>query len=177
MKALVLGVVAIALISTLGCAEQAGPSAAGQAFLLAAAPSEAAMGVVTLKSALTADPPLSGDVLVEGRIGGGQNETWDATRAAFLIRDLGLKIQSHDHGGDHDNCKFCQAEKAKELESMALVEIVDDTGAAVATDARTLLGVKEEQVIVAQGQGSVDDVGNFVFSATKIYVRPDVTTE
>ena len=98
-------------------------------------------------------------------------ETWDESRAAFVVRDMSLKMESHDHGGDRDNCKFCQADKAKEIEAMAQVQIVDDRGNVVSTDARTLLGLKENHIVVAQGKGDVDDVGNFVFSATKVYVR------
>ncbi len=68
-------------------------------------------------------------------------------------------------------CKFCQAEKASQIEKMAQVQIVDEDGNVVSTDARTLLGLKENHIVVALGKGEVDEVGNFVFWATAVYVR------
>ena len=44
---------------------------------------------------------------------------------------------------------------------------------AVASNAQHLLGLASDQVVVAQGTGSVDDVGTFVFDAKKIFVRPN----
>ena len=157
-----------ALVGCTGSADA--PSAAGVAYVLPEEPAQST-GVIALKSSITSGSAGSGEVALIGRVGGGQVETWDESRAAFVVRDMSLKMESHDHGGDHDNCKFCQADKAKEIEAMAQVQIVDDRGNVVSTDARTLLGLKENHIVVAQGKGEVDDVGNFVFSATKVYVR------
>ncbi len=166
-------VVPFLLLATLvGCAGNGdGPSKTGKSYLLSAEPSQP-LGVVELKTSLTSGLAAEGETAtIIGRVGGGQNPTWDTSQASFLLRDLKLEIQSHDHGGDHENCKFCQAEKAKELESMALLQVVDANDKVVSTDARKLLGVKEDDVIVAQGVGEVDEVGNFVFSASKLYIR------
>lgn len=159
------------LIVVVGCTQSTGPSKAASAILLTSEPADS-MGVVELKTALTSEQPPEGEASILGRVGGGQNETFDTTQAAFLLRDMSLKIDSHDHGGNQDNCKFCQAEKAKELEAMALVRIVNADGAVIATDARELLGLKENHIVVAQGKGSVDEVGTFVFDASTIFIRP-----
>ena len=160
------------LATLLGCAGNGdGPSESGKSYLLSTEPSPS-LGVVELKTSLTSGLAAEGETaIIIGRVGGGQNPTWDTSQASFLLRDLKLEIQSHDHGGDHENCKFCQAEKAKELESMALLQVVDANDKVVSTDARKLLGVKEDDVIVAQGVGEVDEVGNFIFSASKLYIR------
>jgi hypothetical protein len=161
--------VAASLIFALGCTGNDGASSSGKAYLLPTKPAAEPLGVVALKTAIQAGTVGSGDATIIGRVGGGQNETWTPGSATFLIRDLALKIQSHDHDGNHDNCKFCQAEKAKELESMALIQLVDANGEPVAADARELLGVEDEQIVIAQGTGAVDQAG-FVFTAKKIFV-------
>jgi hypothetical protein len=156
-------------ISVCGCTNSGGPSVEGKAVLLSSEP-DSPMGIVKLKSALTTGlAPI--EAVIVGRVGGGQNETWDPDQAAFLVRDLDLQIESHEHSGDGDNCKFCQAEKAKELEKMALVRVVDESGNVIGVDARQLLGLKENHIIVAAGSGSIDD-GTFVFDASKIFIRP-----
>jgi hypothetical protein len=162
----------VAVLSIAGCSGTTdGPSTEGKAFLLSAEP-ENAEGINSLKSGLiTGLNPGGEEVVLIGRVGGGENETWDSDQAVFLIRDLDLVIEKHDHGDNHDNCKFCQAAKAKELESMALVRVVDETGKAVAMDARQLLGLEEEQIIVAEGEASIED-GTFVFNAKKVFIRP-----
>ncbi len=162
---------ALLILTLVGCAGSAGaPSAEGVAYVLSDEPDQP-MGVIALKSLITSGSAGSDEVALIGRVGGGQVETWDASQAAFVVRDLSLHIETHDHGGDQDNCKFCQAEKASQIEAMAQVQIVDENGNIVSTDARTLLGLKENHIVVAQGTGEVDAVGNFVFSATKVYVR------
>lgn len=161
----------VAISSIAGCsATNTGPAAAGKAFLLSAEP-ENAEGIVSLKSGLITGLNTGDQSVLVGRVGGGENETWDPDQAVFLVRDLDLVIEKHDHGDNHDNCKFCQAAKAKELESMALVRIVDESGKVIAMDARQLLGLKEEHIIVAEGDGAIED-GTFVFDAKKIFIRP-----
>ncbi len=172
MQTLFRCIIAALLMSTLvGCAGSAGaPSAEGVAFVLSDEPDHP-LDVIDLKSLVTSGTAGSDEFALIGRVGGGQVETWDESQAAFVVRDMSLNIKPHDHGGDHDNCKFCQAEKASQIEKMAQVQIVDEHGNVVSTDARTLLGLKENHIVVAQGKGEVDEVGNFVFSATTVYVR------
>lgn len=165
---LTVGVLTFVAVATMGCTNATGLSGEGKAVLLSAEPASS-MGVVELKSLITTGLAPNEAVLL-GRVGGGQNETWDPDQAAFLVRDLDLQVKSHDHAGDHADCKFCQAERAKELEAMALVRVVDADGQVIPTDARELLGLKDNHIIVAQGQGSIDE-GTFVFNASRIFIR------
>jgi hypothetical protein len=139
--------------------------------MLSAEP-ENASDIIDFKSKLITGLGAGGEEVIVGRVSTG-GEPWDTTQATFLLRDMNSTTESHDHaGGDHSNCKFCQAEKAKELESMALVRVVDDNGDVLKSDPRKLLGLKEDQVVVATGQGQIDDDGAFVFDAAKLFVRP-----
>lgn len=163
-----------AATALVGCSvATSGPSAVGKAILLSEEPA-GCEGIDDLKSNMLTGLNPDGTAVLVGRIGGGDNETWDPDKAAFLVSDLALKIEEHDdgHGGaGHDDCAFCQAAKEKALESMALVQIVDDSGKVISTDARQLLGLADGQVIVAEGQGALED-GTLVFSAKKVFVRP-----
>ena len=163
----------VGLLFIAGCTGSlSGPSQAGKAVLLDAAP-DGASGVVELKSNLIAGL-ASGESILEGRIGNGDAaETWDTGQAAFLVRDLDLVLEEHgeEHGDDHAaNCKFCQAAKAQQMESMALIRIVDETGQVIAKDARELVGLKENQIVVALGEGTVED-GTLVFDAKQLFIR------
>lgn len=164
-----------AATALVGCSASttSGPSAVGKAILLSEEPAGCA-GIDDLKSSMLTGLNADGAAVLVGRVGGGDNETWDPDKAAFLVSDLALEIVKHDdaHGGSgHDDCAFCQAAKEKALESMALVQIVDDSGKVIPTDARQLLGLADGQVIVAEGQGTLED-GTLVFSAKKVFVRP-----
>ena len=153
-----------------GCASE-GPSPDGKTVLLETEPADAQGVTDTKNNLMIFGIPVEGASVLVGRVGGGQNETWDPNQAAFLIRDLDLKAESSEHDGNHDNCKFCQAEKARELEAMALVRVVDADGNVFPTDARQLLNLKEDQVVVAQGEASLEDE-TLIFNATHIHIRP-----
>ena len=146
-----------------------GPSAEGAKLLMVAEPADP-MGVMELKSSMiTGIAPMDDSTAIVGRIASGQD--WETDQAMFLIRDLQAE-SAHDHGdgGDHSDCAFCKA-KEKETGSMALVRVVDAEGKTIGSDARKLLGLAEEQVIVAQGVGTIDEDGTLVFAASKIFIR------
>ena len=46
-----------------------------------------------------------------------------------------------------------------------------ESGAVVEIDARKLLPIEEEQLIVVEGTAQLDDLGNLVVSAKGVYVR------
>lgn len=155
------------LLITVGCSSDSGPSAVGKAYMLDAEPADAE-DVSDYKASMSTGiglGGLGGEVTIVGRVRSGGDEPWDATQATFLLTSL--KTEAHDHEDGHE-CAFCQAQ---ELESMTLVRVVDETGSVVPTDARKLLGLKEKQVVVATGQGMVDDRGAVLFDATRIYIR------
>jgi hypothetical protein len=170
----------------------ASPMPEGSRYLLAAEPA-AAVSVVEAKQVIAASTarvaaadtqPEQGnetadvaepfeDWVIVGRIPAGSDETWDATRAAFIVRDLSLTTDgAHHHEGDaHDDCPFCKANAKKALEMSALVQVVDDNGAVVPVDARKLLGLRENEVVVVRGAAHMDTLGNLVISARGVFVR------
>ena len=148
-----------------GCSSQSDPTPAGQAVLLETEPSNA-QDVADFKSSFGMSVELDGEATIVGRVRGGGTEPWDTTQATFLLTSASL--ESHGHGGgDHSNCKFCQA---KELESLILVRVVDDSGSIIQTDARELLGISENQVVVAQGKGTLDGDA-LLFDASRLFIR------
>jgi len=52
----------------------------------------------------------------------------------------------------------------------AVVEFVDETGHSLHIDARELLGVKKDQLVVVRGQGRVESDGYLIVTADGIYV-------
>ena len=65
-----------------------------------------------------------------------------------------------------DEC--CAAERTG---STTLVKVVDDGGKVLAVDARKLLGVAANDMVVVRGNVSKDDAGNFVVLADSVHVR------
>ena len=82
----------------------------------------------------------------------------------------------HEHaahgadGHDHSNCPFCSRGKDS-TNSLAVVEFVDEQGQRLPIDARKLLGVKENQLVVVRGRPKIDEFGGLVVSADGIYLR------
>jgi hypothetical protein len=166
-----------------GCLDSTGTDrgASGGAsadYLLNAEP-EAAQSVVDVRTLLEEKKEPT-NVVVVGRIDGLGQPTWDPERAAFMLADLSLaptkapEEAEHDETPKHDaeNCPFCRAKQKKALAGLALIQMVDPSGAIPAVDARQLLGLSDGQTIVVRGEGQVDKLGGVVVRASGIYVRP-----
>lgn len=79
--------------------------------------------------------------------------------------------EAHVAGGhDPSKCKFCSREMKSE-DLRAVVEFVDGTGHRLHTDARDLLGVKRDQLVVVRGRGRVESDGYLVVTSDGIYLR------
>lgn len=73
-------------------------------------------------------------------------------------------------GHDSSNCPFCSREKdSKNL--LAVIEFLDEEGKRLSIDARKLLGVKEDQLVIVRGRGKIDSLGYLVISADGICLR------
>lgn len=105
-------------------------------------------------------------VTLLGRIGGGQ-KPWIDGRAAFLLVDDGVAPACRDEECG-DECAHCAAALA---EATTVVKFVDEQGKVIATDAQTLLGIKDFQTVVVQGIARKDKAGNVSVVADGIYVR------
>lgn len=137
----------------------------GSKFILAEEP-DGAIGVIEArKTAANGD-----SVIVVGRIGGASNP-WIEGRAAFMLLDASMVVvadgtESTDGEICMDEC--CATERAG---STTLVKVVDDGGKVLAVDARQLLGVHADDMVVVSGKASKDDAGNFVVLANGVHVR------
>lgn len=128
----------------------------------------------------TAEPSeLGSDVVIVGRIGGagslGQelqtDYPWEKGRAAFMIASLDLDADDHAHTTNSGKeCAFC-VRKARN--NSALVQFLGDDGEVLPIDARVLLDVKENQVVVIKGKAKLHDpIGLLTVTAEQVYVRP-----
>lgn len=163
------------LLSTtwaIGCGQSAaGPTASadGARYLLAEEPA-GALGVLDVREEVEAAG--AGDYVVVGRIGGVANP-WGDRQASFLIVDPAAEIAAQDHHhADGQECKFCKENREKQmLSSLAIVEMVDEQGKTVPTDARQLLGVAADQTVVVRGRAKRNEEGHLIISAAGIYIR------
>jgi len=139
--------------------------------LLADEPSGAA-SIADVRDGMTVDTQPDQDVLIVGRIGAGEFEPWADGQASFLMAEA---LPGSDHaatpGHDPANCPFCRRRAEKAGNATALVQFRDANGEVFPIDARKLLGVEKDQVVVVRGKGHVDKLGVLVVSATGIHVR------
>jgi hypothetical protein len=113
-----------------------------------------------------------GEVSAVGRIGAPGIDPWAKGQAAFVISELLAPPSGHGDSPGHDaaNCPFCKRRAAK-ADATALVQFRDEQGNVLPVDARKLLGVDVDQIVVVQGQGRINEVGVFVIVADKIHLR------
>lgn len=176
IKSLSQSLLALSVITCLGCGTQSAPStpttsvrpapaAEGRQYLLDAEP-EGTESILHVR-----DESKDGDnVVLVGRIGGDVNP-WVEGRAAFSLVDLSAKACSDIPG---DSCPtpwdYC-CETDKLAKGKTLIKFVDGDGKPVAMDARQLLGVKELDTLVVQGTAQRDESGNLSILASKVFVR------
>lgn len=137
----------------------------GAKFVLAAEP-DGAIGVIEARESAE-----NGDELVlVGRIGGEANP-WIEGRAAFMLLDPSMLVVGESEGmaeGQLCTADCCVTERQA---CTTLVKFVDGTGTLVAVDARELLGVSLDDMVVVKGTAKRDETGNFQLLATGLYVR------
>ena len=162
--------VLLAVVSTVaGCGSgDARMRALRDQFVLAEEPS-GAVGIADSRDSV--DTPQ--DVVVIGRIRGGDFNPWADGQASFVICEALPETDGHAHADGHDpaSCPFCKRRAEKANATTALVQFCDDAGKPLAIDARDLLGLAEEQVIVVRGRAQVNDQGILIIAATGIHVR------
>lgn len=171
-KGLVLA--SLLLVLTTGCQQSDDPAVAQERakYLLANEPTDA-VGVLDIREKVaTGTTP----VVLVGRVGADAETTWDPGKAAFVVMDPSLEVAAkEEHGGqghDADNCPFCKAKAKAKTDASALVRLVDAQGQVVLIDARKLLAIRENQMVVVRGVASIDDLGNLVVAADGVFPRP-----
>ena len=118
---------------------------------------DGALGVSELREQAKDDD----DVILVGRIGGA-TKPWVEGRAAFAVVDAAIEMCE---GG------VCACCKDKVCNATALVKVVDEHGRLFKIDARELLNVKENELVVVSGKAKRDDAGNLTILASRVYVR------
>jgi hypothetical protein len=137
----------------------------GTRYILPTEP-DGAVGVIAARESAS-----NGDsIVVVGRIGGAE-DPWIEGRAAFILLDASMTLVANGTEGDSveiclDDC--CATERAA---STTLVKVVDESGRVLAADARQLLGVAEDDVVVVRGKVNKDNKGNFAVLADGIHLR------
>ena len=142
-----------------------------QQLMLAEEPAGAA-SIADTRDRFQAEQQPEHDVVVMGRINAGDFEPWADGQASFLLAEA---LPASDHaatpGHDPATCPFCRRRAEKAGNATARVQFRDAKGEILPIDARELLGVKKDQVVVVRGKGHVDKLGVLVVSATGIHVR------
>jgi hypothetical protein len=140
-----------------------------QQLLLADEP-DGAVGVIEARHHATEQPQ---PIVLLGRVGAGGDGTWDPKRAAFVVADTTATVEelAHAHAEHHDNCPFCKEKATTGPQLTAIIQLVDEAGDVIPIDARRLLALKEQQLVVVRGVGQIDALGNLVVTADGIYAR------
>lgn len=171
-QAILCGVL-VASVLAVGCQQQDGRVAElRKQYVLAEEPAGASSIEATLTKAQEAQVEDVGDVVLVGRIGAGEFDPWAPGQASFLMSEA---LADSDHaatpGHDPANCPFCRRRAEKAASFTALVQFRDDQGEVRPIDARELLGVEQNQVVVVRGKAHVDKAGVLVVAADGIHVR------
>jgi len=159
-------VTAIFLAVQPGCGPDAGTSPRSDLVLDDAPPGEAVS--ITEASETLADP---GPVTLVGRIDAGDLEPFEQGKATFVLSEM----PDPEHAGgdpDHaDNCPFCK--RRLQNAPKAVVRFLDEGGEVIAEDARQLLGVEKQDVVIVSGSGHFQpDLDTLLIDAETAYVRP-----
>ncbi|REJ66399.1 MAG: hypothetical protein DWQ31_15155 [Planctomycetota bacterium] len=169
MKKEMTAAVALAtlLLALAGCTQgdtNASTDAAGQRYLLDAAPAGALEVLAARETVKNED-----EIVVVGRIGG-RMKPLNEDLAAFYLVDNSYRACSDIEGDEcptpWDYC--CDSPGTK---GQVLVTVVDENGQVVDKGARELLGLKELQTVVVRGSAERDDKGNLTILATGIFVK------
>ena len=154
-----------------GCGEQLPPEvvAIRSGLLLEEEPT----GAITIEQArqLAAETPEEMVLIV--RVGNRNVTNWSASDEATFFVSEGFPDSDYNIGPDHDpsTCPFCKW-KWKEEDSLAILEVVDESGATVPFPAEQIFGFQPEDFVVVTGEGRVDDVGTLNVRVSGIYIRP-----
>lgn len=158
----------LAMLLLPGCAESGGAPVAPperQKFIAAAEP----QGATTIAKAKAAVANKSGEVVLVGQILAGQFDPFHQGKASFVLTELPEGGHAHK-GHDHKDCPFCKRRAAKAPK--VVVQCKDAAGKLIPIDARQLLGVAKDQVIVVRGKGKIDPaLDMFVVEAESIFIR------
>lgn len=162
----ILGVLLLSCAS-LGCSDSSADisktvSTAHPEFQLSQEPSDPLEVLDAKERAQDGEP-----IVVVGRLGGGV-EAWIEGRAAFLLADTRILPACEVDEQCEDGCKSCSEEM---MAACTMVKFLDGDGKVLPVDARTLLGLKDQEIVVVQGTAKRDQAGNVSIAGNGIFIR------
>jgi hypothetical protein len=99
------------------------------------------------------------------------SQWWKSDTASFYVSEATPGSHySFDPNHDPSTCPFC-SRKWKVEDAMALVHLVDSTGARIPVNAPDLMNLEEGDCIVVRGTAAVDESGLLVVESKGLYVR------
>lgn len=104
--------------------------------------------------------------VVRVRINAGEFPPFAEGIAAFMVTDA----TGHDGDEEHNpyECPFCK----KDIKNViARIEIRDESGKIVETDARNLFQLKEFDLLVVEGSGTIGEDDTLIIAASKIWIK------
>ncbi len=127
------------------------------------------LGVLDLRDAMEQGPV--DEITVVGQIGGAA-DPWTAGKASFMIADPSMLVFDEDGNECEEDCgcPHCKKNHDPTL-GKALVQLVDESGNILPYDAKSLLAVEKNQLVVVRGQAKWHDLGYPVVSARALYIR------
>ncbi len=115
-----------------------------------------------------ADPSLTGEVVVQGRVGGRQEPFVDGA-AVFLLADAGMKSCRELHG---DSCKtpwdYCCEPPEALAARIATIQVVGSDGKPLRADLKGK--IQPLALLTLSGTVARRDAGTLVINATRIHV-------
>jgi hypothetical protein len=152
-------------IASISPPETAPASIDGAKYVLDEEP-DGAVGVIAARESANDGEPI----VVVGRIGGATNP-WIDGRAAFMLLDASMTVVAD--GTDSAEGQICMDDccAQQRATSTTLVKVVDASGRVLAADARQLLGVAADDMVVVRGTVSKDENGNFAVLADGVHIR------
>jgi hypothetical protein len=178
--------------SVCDASEDADVSAHRSRLTLSESPKDAAE-VLTVVKRLAAEKNRPGgqkvlDVVVVAQIGGMPNVwpdthphfPWYPGQASFFIVDNKVAKQFAQHAkhhGGHDNCTFCQQLAAKNVNAIAVVNLVDAEGKTLPIDVRKVVDLKEQQTVTLRGKAKLLAGSLLQIDADGIYLGEPTTAK
>lgn len=135
-------------------------------YLLADEP-PGAQSILAIREQLQEGKPY----VVFGRIGG-VPDPWLPGSATFVIADPVAQMELGPDGhACHDGCAFCKKQQGNPTRHLATVRLVNQAGETVPIDARKLLDLEVDDMVVVRGTIKTDKLGNLTVHAEGVHVR------
>jgi hypothetical protein len=126
------------------------------------------------------------EVVVVGQIGGMPNVwpdthphfPWYPGQASFFLVDTKIAKQFAQHAKQHggeDNCVFCKQLAAKNVNAIAVVNLLDEKGKTLPIDLRKIVDLKEKQTVTIRGKAKLLAGSLLQIDADGIYVSQPTT--